>query len=59
MLDDYEDLIQDQYDTIDDRDKAFFYYKFNRKDGDVRCCAYIYNIIVQAGQSDFHYYIPY
>ena len=59
MLDDYEDLIQDQYDIMDDRDKAFFYYKFNRKDGDVRCCTHIYNITVQADQSDFHYYIPY
>jgi hypothetical protein len=59
MLDNYEAVVQAQYDLMEDRDQAFFCCKFNRKDKDVRCCAYIYNIAVQAGQSEFYYYIPY
>jgi hypothetical protein len=59
MLNDFKDLIQEQYDLIDERDQAFFCYKFNRNDRDVRCCAHIYNIIVQAGQSGFYYCIPF
>jgi hypothetical protein len=59
MLDNYEAVVQAQYDLIEDRDQAFFCCKFNRKDRDIRCCAYIYNITVQAGQSEFYYYILY
>ena len=46
MLNDYEVVVQEQYDLIDNRDQAFFCYKFNKKDGDVRCYTHIYNITV-------------
>jgi hypothetical protein len=49
MLDDFEAVVQEQFDLLEDREQAYFYYKFNRKDSDVRCCAHIYNITVQAG----------
>jgi hypothetical protein len=29
-------------------EKLQFCYKFNRTKGDIRCCAYIYNLAVQA-----------
>lgn len=31
-------------------DQAFHFLRFNRVEGDVRCCAHIYNIAVQAGK---------
>jgi hypothetical protein len=49
MLEDYKAVVAEQYDLIDKKDQAYFCCKFNRKEGDVRCCAHIYNIIVQAG----------
>ena len=49
MLDDFEAVVQEQFDLLEDREQAYFCCKFNRKDGDVRCCAHIYNIAVQAG----------
>lgn len=36
---------------MDSYDQLRFAIKFNRKEGDVRCCAHIYNIAVQAGIS--------
>jgi hypothetical protein len=35
---------------MDELNQARFCCKFNRKDGDVRCIAHIYNIAVQAGK---------
>jgi len=49
MLDEYEAVVAEQYDVMEDKEQAFFYCKFNRTEGDVRCCIYIYNITVQAG----------
>jgi hypothetical protein len=49
MLDEYEAVVAEQYDVMEDKEQAFFYCKFNRTEGDVRCCAHIYNIAVQAG----------
>jgi hypothetical protein len=49
MLDEFEAVVAGQYDLMSDRDQAYFCCKFNRKEGDVRCCAHIYNIAVQAG----------
>jgi hypothetical protein len=49
MLDEFEAVVTRQYDQMSDRDQAYFCCKFNRKEGDVRCCAHIYNIAVQAG----------
>ena len=59
MLKEYEAVVQERYDLIDDREQAFFYYKFNRQEGDVRCYTHIYNITVQAGQSGSYYCIHY
>jgi hypothetical protein len=53
MLEEYEAAVADQYDLMDEKDQAFFCCKFNRGEGDVRCCAHIYNIAVQVGQSSF------
>jgi hypothetical protein len=50
MLAKFEDCVKVQYEALDERDKVHFCCKFNRKDGDVRCCAHIYNIAVQAGK---------
>jgi hypothetical protein len=49
MLDEFEAVIATQWEAIDELDQAKFCYKFNRKDGDVRCVTHIYNIKVQAG----------
>jgi len=49
MLDEFEAVVSDQYDVMNDKDQAFFCCKFNRAEGDVQCCAHIYNIAVQAG----------
>jgi hypothetical protein len=46
MLDEFKAVVIRQYDQISNRDQAYFCYKFNQKEGDVRCCAYIYNIAV-------------
>jgi hypothetical protein len=50
MLDEFEAVIAEQWDLIDKHDQARFCYKFNRKDSDVRCVSYIYNIAIQAGK---------
>jgi hypothetical protein len=49
MFDEFEAVVSDQYNVMNDKDQAFFCCKFNHAEGDVRCCAYIYNITVQAG----------
>jgi hypothetical protein len=49
MLDEFEAIVADQWDTMNKEDQVQFCCKFNRKDGDVRCVAHIYNITVQAG----------
>ena len=49
MFDEFEAVVSDQYNVMNDKDQAFFCCKFNEAEGDVRCCAYIYNITVQAG----------
>jgi hypothetical protein len=46
MLNEFKACVQEQWDTIDDLGQATFCCTFNRIDGDVRCCAYIYNITV-------------
>jgi hypothetical protein len=50
MLAEFEAIIAERYKVIDERDKAYFCYKFNKVKGDVRCYAHIYNIAVQVGQ---------
>ena len=51
MLEEFEAETAERFDQMDTRDQAYFYCKFNRAEGDVRCCAHIYNIAVQAGKS--------
>ena len=34
---------------MDADDKARYFLQFNRVEGDVRCCAHVYNLAVQAG----------
>lgn len=46
MLDEFEAIVVEQWEAIEEEDQARFYCKFNQKDGDVRCCAHIYNIAV-------------
>jgi hypothetical protein len=50
MLDNFEAIVEEQFNEMEERDQAYFCCKFNRKEGDVRCCAHIYNIAVQAGK---------
>jgi hypothetical protein len=50
MLDEFEAVVATQWEAMDELDQARFCCKFNRKDGDVRCVAHIYNIAVQAGK---------
>jgi hypothetical protein len=53
MLDEIESIVEEQFDIMNDFDQLRFPLKFNRVDGDVRCCAHIYNIAVQAGKPYF------
>ena len=46
MLNKFEAVVQEQWEAIEELDQATFCYKFNRVNGDVRCCAHIYNIAV-------------
>jgi hypothetical protein len=50
MLARFEEEVRYQYKELEARDQAYFCCKFNRVDGDVRCCAHIYNIGVQTGR---------
>jgi hypothetical protein len=50
MLDKFEANVHEQWEAIDELEQATFCYKFNTTNGDVRCCAHIYNIAVQAGK---------
>jgi hypothetical protein len=50
MLDEFEANVHEQWEAMDELEQATFCCKFNRTDGDVRCCAHIYNIAVQAGK---------
>jgi hypothetical protein len=50
MLDEFEANVHEQWEAIDELEQATFCCKFNRTNGDVRCYAYIYNIVVQAGK---------
>jgi hypothetical protein len=52
MLDEFEVVVTEQWDTMEYPDQVRFYCTFNRKDGDVHCCAHIYNIAVQADKKD-------
>ena len=49
MLEEFEKLVHERYETLTPRDQAYFSLKFTRREGDVRCVAHIYNIAVQAG----------
>jgi hypothetical protein len=50
MLYEFEAEVALRYSLMNERDQAYFCCKFNRAEGDVRCCAHIYNIAVQAGK---------
>jgi hypothetical protein len=52
MLHEVEAELAERYEKLNARDQAYFFCKFNRAEGDVRCCAHIYNIAVQAGMYD-------
>ena len=47
MLEEFEVVVATQWVQME-KDRLPFWCKFNRKDADVRCCAHIYNIAVQA-----------
>jgi hypothetical protein len=49
MLNEFEACVHEQWEAIEELEQAMFCCKFNRTDGDVRYCAHIYNIAVQAG----------
>ena len=51
MLKDYERRVNEKYKTLSSGDQCCYCLKFNRTDGDVRCCAHIYNIAVNAGKN--------
>ena len=50
MLEMFEAVVEEQWEAKEGRDKLFFCCRFNRLEGDVRCCAHIYNIAVQSGR---------
>lgn len=50
MLAQFEAEVEAKWELLNEDDQARFYCKFNRKEGDVRCCAHIYNIAVQTGK---------
>ena len=52
MLDEFEAVVAEQWDAMEYPDQVRFCYTFNRKDGDIRCYTYIYNIAVQADKKD-------
>lgn len=49
MLDEFEAIVAQRKDEMEEEEQALYSLKFNRKEGDVRCCAHVYNIAVQAG----------
>ena len=49
MLSEFEAAVNEKYDAMDADDKARYFLQFNRVEGDVRCCAHVYNLAVQAG----------
>ena len=57
MMDEFEAAVEEQYDAMDEKDQAANFLKFSRIEGDVRCCAHIYNIAIQAGILFFHPFI--
>jgi hypothetical protein len=46
MLNEFKAIIAKQWEVIEENDQARFYYKFNRKDSDVRYTSYINNIAI-------------
>lgn len=50
MLKEFEALVAEQFAAMDEVDQLKYCLKFNLAEGDVRCCAHIYNIGVQAGK---------
>ena len=55
MLEEFEAVVEERYTLLSGRKKHFFCCRFNRVKGDVRCCAHIYNIAVQAGKVSLNY----
>jgi len=55
MLDEFEAIVQEQWEAMEELDQATFCYKFNRVNGDICYCAHIYNIAVQAGKLEYLY----
>ncbi len=49
MLDYFQTAVADQWNLMEEKEKIKI-IKFDRKDGDVRCCAHIYNLAVQASK---------
>jgi hypothetical protein len=50
MLEMFEAVVLEQWEHKSGQERLFFSCRFNRVEGDVRCCAHIYNIAVQAGK---------
>jgi hypothetical protein len=50
MLQEFQTSVALRLDELEGREKVFAMLKFDRKEGDVRCCAHIYNIAVQTGK---------
>jgi hypothetical protein len=55
MLEEFEAVVEERYTLLSGREKHFFCCRFNRVEGDVRCCAHVYNIAVQAGKVYLNY----
>jgi hypothetical protein len=55
MLADFEAVVEERWMVMSGRQRLFFSLKFNKLEGDVRCCAHIYNIAVQAGKLYLNY----
>jgi hypothetical protein len=47
MLDKFETIVLICWEAIEGLEKLQFCCKFNRTKGDIRCCVYIYNLVVQ------------
>lgn len=48
MLDDFEKAVEERWQALEEAEQLQFCCKFNRINRDIRCCAHVYNLAVQA-----------
>jgi hypothetical protein len=55
MLEMFEAVVEEKWEEMIGLERLMYCCKFNRIEGDVRCCAHIYNIAIQAGKLHLNY----